>query len=97
VPQAQIFATLFVITITVMLIKILGQAAGGKVASGDVLALIAFTSLMNMPILLILTGFISVLLVVTRAYQDSEMVVWFASGLSLRQWIGPSYVLVCRG
>jgi lipopolysaccharide export system permease protein len=38
VPQAQIFATLFVITITVMLIKILGQAAGGKVASGDVLA-----------------------------------------------------------
>jgi len=84
-----VFATLFVITITVMLIKILGQAAGGKVASGDVLALIAFTSLMNMPILLILTGFISVLLVVTRAYQDSEMVVWFASGLSLRQWIGP--------
>ncbi len=67
-----VFTTLFTITITVMLIKILGQAAGGKVASSDVVALIGFTELMNMPILLILTGFISVLLVVTRSYQDSE-------------------------
>jgi len=68
-----VFTTLFTITITVMLIKILGQAAGGKVASSDVVALIGFTELMNMPILLILTGFISVLLVVTRSYQDSEI------------------------
>jgi lipopolysaccharide export system permease protein len=84
-----VFTTLFTITITVMLIKILGQAAGGKVASSDVVALIGFTSLMYLPILLILTGFISVLLVITRAYQDSEMVVWFASGLSLTEWILP--------
>ena len=84
-----VFTTLFTITITVMLIKILGQAAGGKVASSDVVALIGFTSLMYLPILLILTGFISVLLVITRAYQDSEMVVWFASGLSLTDWIAP--------
>lgn len=84
-----VFTTLFTITISVMLIKILGQAADGKVASSDLVALIGFTSLINMPILLILTGFISVLLVVTRSYQDSEMVVWFASGLSLTEWIGP--------
>ncbi|PXX47533.1 LPS export ABC transporter permease LptF [Undibacterium pigrum] len=84
-----VFTTLFTITISVMLIKILGNAAGGKVASADVVALIGFTALMNMHILLLLTGFISVLLVVTRSYQDSEMVVWFASGLSLTQWIKP--------
>ena len=84
-----VFTTLFTITITVMLIKILGQAAGGKVASSDVVALIGFTSLMYLPVLLILTGFIAVLLVVTRAYQDSEMVVWFSSGLSLTEWISP--------
>ena len=84
-----VFTTLFTITITVMLIKILGQAAGGKVASADVIALIGFSSLTYMPVLLILTGFISVLLVVTRSYQDSEMVVWFASGLSLTRWIVP--------
>jgi lipopolysaccharide export system permease protein len=84
-----VFTTLFTITITVMLIKVLGQAAGGKVASQDVVALIGFAALRYLPILLILTGFISVLLVVTRSYQDSEMVVWFASGLSLVRWIQP--------
>lgn len=84
-----VFTTLFTITITVMLIKILGQAAGGKVASADVIALLGFAALTYLPIILILTGFVSVLLVVTRSYQDSEMVVWFASGLSLTDWIKP--------
>lgn len=84
-----VFTTLFTITITVMLIKILGQAAGGKVASQDVVALIGFAALNYLPVILILTGFISVLVVVTRSYQDSEMVVWFASGLSLSRWIAP--------
>lgn len=86
---AGVFLTLFTITITMMLIRILGQAAKGRVASDDVLALIGFTSLNYMPIILILTGFVSVLLVVTRSYQDSEMVVWFASGMSLTRWLRP--------
>ncbi|HJV74362.1 MAG TPA: LPS export ABC transporter permease LptF [Noviherbaspirillum sp.] len=84
-----VFTTLFTITITVMLIKILGRAAGGKVASQDVIALIGFAALKYLPIILVLAGFISVLVVVTRSYQDSEMVVWFASGLSLSHWIKP--------
>jgi lipopolysaccharide export system permease protein len=84
-----VFTTLFTITITVMLIKILGQAAGGKVSSQDVIALIGFAALKYLSVILILTGFISVLVVVTRSYQDSEMVVWFASGLSLSRWIAP--------
>lgn len=84
-----VFTTLFTITITVMLIKILGQAAGGRVASQDVIALIGFAALNYLPIIITLTAFISVLVVVTRSYQDSEMVVWFASGLSLSRWIGP--------
>ncbi|AMP11243.1 putative permease YjgP/YjgQ family protein [Collimonas arenae] len=84
-----VFTTLFTIIITVMLIKILGQAAGGQIASQDVVALIGFQSLNYLPILLILTGYISVLLVVTRSYQDSEMVVWFASGQSLVKWVRP--------
>lgn len=84
-----VFTTLFTITITVMLIRVLGQAAKGRVDSGDVMALIGFSALGYLPIILILTGFISVLLVVTRSYRDSEMVVWFASGNSLLKWIGP--------
>ena len=84
-----VFLTLFTITITMMLIRILGQAARGRVASEDVIALIGFTALNYMPIILILTGFVAVLLVVTRSYQDSEMVVWFASGQSLTKWLRP--------
>jgi lipopolysaccharide export system permease protein len=84
-----VFMTLFTITVTMMLIRILGQAAKGRVASEDVVALIGFSALSYSPIILILTGFISVLLVITRSYQDSEMVVWFASGLSLTRWLRP--------
>jgi lipopolysaccharide export system permease protein len=83
------FTVLFTIIVTWLLISILGQAAGGKVASSDVIALIAFAVLYYLPTILILTSFISVLAVVTRSYRDSEMVVWFASGQSLLGWIRP--------
>ena len=84
-----VFTTLFTIVITVMLIRILGDAAGGRVASGDVVALLGFAALIYLPVILSLTAFVSVLLVVARSYQDSEMIVWFASGLSLMRWIRP--------
>jgi len=87
-----VFTTLFTITLTVMLIRILGQAAGDKIGSQDVVTLIVVEALKLSPVILILTGFIAVLLVVTRSYQDSEMIVWFASGLSLTRWIRPVLV-----
>jgi lipopolysaccharide export system permease protein len=83
------FTVIFSILVTWTLISILGKAAGGKVASGDVLALIFFAMLNYLPTVLTLTSFISVLAVVTRSYRDSEMVVWFASGLSLVRWVRP--------
>jgi lipopolysaccharide export system permease protein len=83
------FTVLFSVLVTWTLISILGKAAGGKVDSGDVVALIAFAVVNYLPTILILTSFISVLVVVTRSYRDSEMVVWFASGLSLVRWIRP--------
>jgi lipopolysaccharide export system permease protein len=87
------FTVLFSILVTWTLIAILGRAAGGKVASGDVLSLIVFRSAELLPIILILTCFISVVLAVTRSYRDSEMVVWFASGQSLLAWIRPVLTL----
>jgi lipopolysaccharide export system permease protein len=83
------FTVLFTVLVTWTLISILGKAAGGKVASSDVLALIAFAVLNYLPTILILTSFISVLAAVTRSYRDSEMVVWFASGQSLMRWVRP--------
>ena len=83
------FTILFTIMLSWTLMAVLGKAAGGKVASNDVVALLFFAMLNYLPTVLILTSFISVLLVVTRSYRDSEMVVWFASGLSLKRWIRP--------
>lgn len=87
-----VFTVLFTILVTNVLVNILGKAAGGKIASGDVMAMIGFAMLIYMPILLQVTGFISVLWVLSRSYQDSEMVVWFSAGLSLSRWIRPVLV-----
>lgn len=86
---SAVFTILFTIAITVRPIKILGMAASGKVDSNDVFTLIGFAALNLLPIIIVLTGFITVLMVVTRSYQDSEMVVWFASGVSLADWVIP--------
>ncbi len=85
-------ATFFVllgITLTTQLVKLLGQAAVGLITSTGVLALLGFTLVNYLGVLLSLTAFIAVLLTLTRSYRDSEMVVWFASGLGLTQWIRP--------
>ena len=84
-----VFATLFVIMVTTSLIRLLGRAAGGRVDTASVLPLIAFNAINVLPVLLVLTLYIAVLTALTRAYRDSEMVVWFASGQSLLDWIRP--------
>jgi len=84
-----VFATLFTIMVTTTLIRVLGRAAANRVATADVLPLIAFASINFIPILLVLTVFVTVLIALSRAYRDSEMVIWFASGQSLTAWIRP--------
>ncbi len=84
-----VFATLFVIMLTTSLIRLLGRAAGGRVDTGSVLPLIAFNAITVLPVLLVLTIYIAVLMSLTRAYRDSEMVIWFTSGRSLAAWVRP--------
>lgn len=84
-----IFATLFTIMVTTTLIRLLGQAAGGSVDTSSVVPLIAFSSVGILPVLLVLTLYLSVLVALTRAYRDSEMVIWFATGQSLLAWVRP--------
>ncbi len=84
-----VFATLFAITLTTQLIRYLGQAASGKLLSEAVLALLGFSALNYLPVLLSLTLFISVLMTISRSYRDSEMVIWFSAGLPLTAWVRP--------
>jgi lipopolysaccharide export system permease protein len=84
-----VFMTLFAIALTTRLIRLLGQAAGGKIPSDAVIAFLGFFALGTLPVLLSLTMFISVLMTLTRSWRDSEMVIWFGSGLSLAAWLKP--------
>ena len=84
-----VFAALFAITLTTQLIRLLGQAAGGSLLSSGVLPLLGFAALNYLPVLLSLTLFISILIALTRSYRQSEMVIWFGSGLSLTAWVRP--------
>lgn len=83
------FFVLLGITLTTQLVKLLGQAAIGAITSLGVVALLGFTVLNYLPVLLSLTLFISVLMTLTRSYRDSEMIVWFSSGLGLLRWMRP--------
>lgn len=79
--------------LSVLLVRLLGEAAGGSIGADVVLGLATFSSITALPVILSVSLFIAVLTTVTRSYRESEMVVWFASGLSLRDWITP--VLRC--
>ena len=84
-----VFMTLFAIALTTRLIRLLGQAAGGKIPSDAVIAFLGFFALGTLPVLLSLTMFISVLMTLTRSWRDSEMVIWFGAGQSLAAWLKP--------
>lgn len=86
------FATFVVLVGIVLAQRIayyLGFAARGSLASDAITALLGFSMLKFLPMLLSLTIFLSVLLTLTRWHRDSEMVVWFSSGMGLAAWVRP--------
>lgn len=83
------FVALFAILLTTQAIRLLSEAAGGKLAPGAVAALLGFGAINYLPVLLSLALFISVLMTLSRWYRDSEMVVWFSAGQPLTAWIWP--------
>jgi len=85
-------ATLVVILtvmLTIMLIRTLGQAAGGRIAPQDVILLLGYVALGYLPLILSLSLFIAVVATLGRMYRDSEMAIWFASGLGLTRFVRP--------
>jgi lipopolysaccharide export system permease protein len=84
-----VFFVLFGIIVVSQLIRLLGDAVIGKIALDGVLVVLGFKAIGYLPALLSLSLFISILLTITRWYRDSEMVVWFCSGIGLTGWIRP--------
>lgn len=88
-----VFSTLLVVWLSVLLVRLLGEAANGSIGADVVFGLATFSSITALPVILSVSLFIAVLTTITRNFRESEMVVWFASGLSLKDWVGP--VLRC--
>jgi lipopolysaccharide export system permease protein len=85
-------ATLVVIltiVITMLLIRTVGQAAKGQVSPQDVVLLLGYLSLGNLPTMLALSLFVAIVVTLSRMYRDSEMVIWFASGIGLLRFVRP--------
>lgn len=87
---AGVFVALFAILLTTQTIRLLNEAAGGKVAPEAVAALLGFSAMHSLPVVLSLTLFVATLLVVSRMHRDSEMVVWACSGVPLQGWVIPA-------
>ncbi|MCV2365336.1 LPS export ABC transporter permease LptF [Paucibacter sp. DJ1R-11] len=77
--------------LTIMLIGTLGQAAGGSVAPQDVMLLLGYASLGHLPTMLILSLFIAIVTSLGRMYRDSEMSIWFSSGIGLTRFAKPVF------
>ena len=86
-----VFLVLITIMMTTLVIRILGFAAGGSVSPQDVVILILLSIIGYVAILLSVSIFIAIIFVLVRWHKDSEMVVWFASGLNLKMLYPPIF------
>jgi lipopolysaccharide export system permease protein len=92
---ARSFGATLVVLITVvmsmMLIRTLGLAAGGRVDPQDVMMLMGYAALGHLPTILTLSLFISVTSTLGRMYRDSEMAIWFTAGRGLSSFTVPVF------
>jgi len=77
------------IVLTLTLIRMLGQAAGGNVAPQDVVLLMGYTTISQLATMLNLSLFLAIVLTLGRFYRESEMTIWFASGVPLSTFVRP--------
>ncbi|NVO06640.1 MAG: LPS export ABC transporter permease LptF [Rhodoferax sp.] len=87
-------ATLVVLATVVMtmtLIRTVGEASRGTFNPTDVMIIMGYTVLSDMPTILSMSLFIAILSVLTRMYKDSEMVIWFGSGRGLASLLTPLF------
>lgn len=64
-------------------------AAKGIIPNDTIDTILVFNLLKHLPLLLSLTLFLTILMTLSRWYKDSEMIIWFSSGLGLYSLIKP--------
>ncbi len=69
-------------------------AAKGILPNDAITTMLGFSMIKFLPMILSLTLFLAVLMTLSRWYRDSEMVIWFSSGISITGWIRPILAFV---
>jgi lipopolysaccharide export system permease protein len=64
-------------------------AAKGILPNDAITTMLGFNMVKFLPMVLSLALFLAILMTLSRWYRDSEMVIWFSSGLSITSWIRP--------
>ena len=82
---------LVTVVTTMTLIRTLGEASRGTFNPADVMIIMGYTVLHDMPTILVTCLFIAVLTVLNRMFRDSEMVIWFGSGSGLTSLLAPLF------
>ena len=87
-------ATLIVLVTVVMtmtLIRTLGQASRGSFNPSDVILVMGYNVLAFLPNIMTMSLFIAMVSTLSRWYRDSEMVIWFSSGVGLMSLLRPMF------
>lgn len=80
---------LLTVVLTMVLIRVLGQATRGSFAPADVGLILSYAVVGQLPVLLALALFVSIVTVLSRMWRDSEMVVWQTAGLPQWRFLRP--------
>ncbi|MDR2172873.1 MAG: LPS export ABC transporter permease LptF [Burkholderiales bacterium] len=89
INAAGLFAVALAILFTNLILRLLGRAASGRLDMEGLFPMLGFYALQYLHVLLAITLFLTVLLSLTRAYRDSEMIVWLSAGQPLVSWGRP--------
>lgn len=73
---------LLAVALTVLVVRLVGEAAGGQIPADLVWTFLGLSVIGQLPLVLVLGGFAGVLLTIQRLARDSEWVVWRAAGVS---------------
>jgi len=80
---------LLTIVITMLLVRTLSLAASDVVEPKDVVLVLGYTTVGYLGMLLSVALFVTIVVTFGRMYRDSEMAIWFASGLELSRFVRP--------
>lgn len=86
-----VLLVLFTITLTLMLIRTLGLATRGSVNPQEVMLVLGYTAMGQLPVILSLGLLLAVVSTLARMHADSEMVIWMTCGRGLSACVAPVF------